>query len=44
MSKGLCASFFFMLQVTLGEDGLDEGEGVEIKGEDGGIGEVEDKL
>jgi hypothetical protein len=44
MSKGLCASLFCRLQVTLGEEGMGEGGGVEIAGEDGGLGEVEEQL
>jgi hypothetical protein len=42
MSKGLFASLFCRLQVTLGEVGMGEGKGVEIVGEDGGLGKVED--
>jgi hypothetical protein len=44
MSKGLCASLFLRLQVILGEVGMGERGGVEIAGEDGGLGEVEEKL
>jgi hypothetical protein len=44
MSKVLCASLFCRIQVTLGEVGMGEGEGVGITGEDGGIREVEEKL
>jgi hypothetical protein len=44
MSKGLCATLLCRLQVTVGEVGIGEGRGVEIVGEDGGLGEVEEKL
>jgi hypothetical protein len=44
MSKGLCVSLFCKHQVTFGEVGIGEGGGVEIAGEDGGLGEVEEKL
>jgi hypothetical protein len=44
MSKGLCASLFYRFQVMLGEEGMGAGGGVEITGEDGGLGEVEEQL
>jgi hypothetical protein len=44
MSKGLCDSLFCRLQVMLGEVGMGESRGVEITGEDGGLGEVEEQL
>jgi hypothetical protein len=44
MSKGLCASMAYMFHVMLGEVGMGESGGMEIVGEDGGLGEVDGKL
>jgi hypothetical protein len=44
MSKGLCASLDCRFHVMLGEVGMSESRGVEVVGEDGGLGEVDGQL
>jgi hypothetical protein len=41
MSKGLYASLAHKIHVALGKVGTNESGGVEVVGEDGGLGEVD---
>jgi hypothetical protein len=44
MSKGLCASLACRFHVAFSEVGMGESGGVEVVGEDGGLGEVDGTL